>query len=517
MAKIEENKRLVLLLAVLALVYSAFFFVKPINLTTADLGRHITNGELVVNGLTDVLYRNFYSYTEPNHEFTNHHWGSGVLFYYIREWFGFKGLSVWYVLMNLIALIFMVKASKKNDPLVIPILVGLSVVSLLAYRVEIRPEGFSYALIAGYYFSFSKLKSNPDKFKFILPLLLLLQVFWVNIHIFFFLGITVAGAFWLDTLINRKDQIKNQSILVISLVLVSLINPHFHKGLLAPLTIFNEYGYMVAENQTILFMHERFGNPELYHFEIFGLLAVVLIILALIRKLWKENLPDLLLLTSFGILSAIAVRGIPLFALFFIPVATVVIESYLDKLDFKTKQTTFKLLPILGITFCVLFTGLKGTYASARKEFQSLGLIENINGCGEFLRKQQIQGRIFNNYDIGSYLIYHLHHREKVFVDNRPEAYSVAFFDSIYKPMQENDELWNQKMDEYNLNVICFFRHDNTPWAQPFLIRRTQDPNWVPIYVDMATLVLIRNRESNRLWIQRFGIDRSVFRSVPNS
>lgn len=516
MAKIEENKLVVILLVLAAAVYSAFFFAKPINLTTADLGRHIANGELVVNGLTDVLYRNFYSFTEPDYQFTNHHWGSGVAFYYLHQWFGFKGLSVWYVLMNLFALALMVKTSAKNGAYSVPILAMLAVVSLVAYRVEVRPEGFSYVLIAAYYLLFSQLKQEHSKGKILIPILLILQIIWVNLHIFFFLGILVAGVFLIDSLFNQKTRVKTNLLIILGLVVVSLINPHFHKGLLAPLTIFTEYGYMVAENQSIVFMHERFGNPELYHFELFGLLALALVVIVFVKGFWKENLSEILLLVSFGILAAAAVRAIPLFALFFIPLTTIVANHYMIGFNFKTRQSLSKILPIIGIGICLMFTGLKGTYASARKGYQNIGLIQGINGCGEFLKKQEVPGPVFNNYDIGSYLIYHLHDRQKVFVDNRPEAYSVAFFDSIYKPMQENDDIWKVNSLEYGINTICFFRHDNTPWAQPFLIRRTQDPDWVPIYVDQATLVLIRNKESNRKWIQRFGIDRSVFRSVPN-
>jgi hypothetical protein len=419
--------------------------------------------------------------------------------------------------MNLVALAFIVLASAKSrERFSVPIITAISVVMMLGYRVEIRPEGFSYAMIAAYFFLYKKLRNNDSKIKWIAPLLLLLQVLWVNLHIFFFFGFVVAGAFLIDALINRKSEIKNHILLLLGLVSVSFINPHLHLGVLAPLTIFNEYGYMVAENQTIFFMLDRFGNAELTHFVLFGFLAIGIIILSIIKGIWKENLPELLLLLSFTGLSVIAVRGIPLFALFFIPVASSIMNNYVDNLNFTTKNSVLNVLPIAGIAFCVLFTGLKGTYASARTDYRSIGLIEGINGCGEFIKANNIGGNIFNNYDIGSYLIYHLHDREKVFVDNRPEAYSVVFFDSIYKPMQEDDQIWNEKMEEYNLNVICFFRHDNTPWAQPFLIRRTQDPNWVPIYVDQATIILIRNRESNRKLIQQYGIDRSVFSGVPN-
>jgi len=41
------------------------------------LGRHIKNGELVLNGDFGILKSNFYSYTEPDFPVINHHWGGG--------------------------------------------------------------------------------------------------------------------------------------------------------------------------------------------------------------------------------------------------------------------------------------------------------------------------------------------------------------------------------------------------------------------------------------------------------
>src|SRR5947199_72061 len=64
-----------------------------IDLTTADLGRHITNGSILLHGSwTDkheVLYTNFYSYTLPDQPFINHHWLSGVVFYFVYRISGF--------------------------------------------------------------------------------------------------------------------------------------------------------------------------------------------------------------------------------------------------------------------------------------------------------------------------------------------------------------------------------------------------------------------------------------------
>lgn len=504
------------LLTALLLIYAAFFFALPINLATADLGRHIVNGELISNGVKAVLSTNYYSFTEPAQPFINHHWGSGVVFYHLHGLFGFKGLSVLYILLSLLAVMLMVLGSKHRFGWALPLLAAVSMVPLFAYRVEVRPEGFSYALLAFYFFLFARFRSGNLPFKWLLPILLACQVLWVNLHIFFFFGIVIAACFALDALINDRILLKHYALILSSLLVASLLNPQTYKGLLAPLTIFKEYGYMVAENQSVAFMHERFGTPQLIHFEVFAALAIALIGLIFWKGIWKTLVAEMLLVLGFGVLSALAVRGIPLFALFLIPLFSAVAFHFISALNFKTKESVNAALPWLGMVLCSLFILVPKSYLSARKGYEGLGLVEGIDRCGKFLRAQQIPGNIFNNYDFGSYLIYHLHDRQKLFVDNRPEAYSVAFFDSIYKPMQEDEAVWKAKSQEYGINTIVFYRLDNTPWAQPFLIKRTQDPDWVAIYVDEVSLVLVKNRPANEQWIQQFALPRSMFQSVPN-
>lgn len=503
---------------VLLALYTGFFFAVPINLSTADLGRHLTNGALLSDGVTEVLHTNYYSFTEPAHPFTNHHWGSGVLMHLVHAAAGFKGLSLLYILLSVAALLTMVCATAVSVPARWALLVATLTVPLFAYRTEVRPEGFSYLLLCIYYLLMCRYRSDRLPYRSLMLWMLSLQLLWVNLHIFFFLGLGLVGVFLADALLLKRDmpKVRQLGTLLAAMVAVSLVNPHFHRGLLAPLTIFDEYGYMIVENQTVFFLQERFGNPQFIHLEILSVFAIGAVVWAIARGLWRQMLPELLLSIGFLALSFMAVRGIPMFALFSIPLFARVLSGLTDDLHFKTRETLARLMPVVGIALCAMFMFLPGTYASANKGYNGLGLFDGVETSGRFLQKAGIPGRIFNNYDIGSYLIHYLRDSACVFVDNRPEAYSVAFFDSIYRPMQEDDAVFRQMTERYQINVICFYRHDETPWAQPFLIRRTQDPEWVPILVDEVSIILIRNRPANRPWIERYALPREMFKSVPN-
>ncbi len=518
MKSVTPTDRVLLIWVALLALYTGIFFAIPINFSTADLGRHLTNGALLMQGVTDVLYTNFYSFTEPDHPFTNHHWGSGVLMHLVHASAGFKGLSLLYILLSIGALLVMVRATAISIAPRWVLLVATLMVPLFAYRTEVRPEGFSYLLLAVYYLLLSKHQSGKLDFGPLLLWMLPLQLLWVNLHIFFFLGLGMVGVFLVDALVLKRDspRVRELLLLLASLVAVSIINPHFHRGLLAPLTIFDEYGYMIVENQTVFFLQERFGNPQFIHLEILAVFAIGASVWSIARGIWWQMLPELLLSIGFLALSFMAVRGIPMFALFSIPLFARVLAALSDGLHFKTRETLMRLIPVAGIALCGIFIAMPGTYASANKGYNGLGLFNGVETSGRFLKKSGIPGRIFNNYDIGSYLVYYFGEGGRVFVDNRPEAYSVAFFDSIYKPMQEDDAVFRQMTERYDLNVICFYRHDETPWAQPFLIRRTQDPEWVPILVDEVSLILIRNLPANRPWIERYALPREMFQSVPN-
>jgi hypothetical protein len=524
----KQKKVFQIIILILLIAWYGLFFVHKVDLTTADLGRHIKNGQLILQGDFGILKTNFYSYTEPNFPVVNHHWGSGVIFYLIWKLFGFTGLSFFYFAISLIIFYLFFRITQKESNFKIALLVSLLLIPLMAARREIRPEIFSYLFIALFFWilwHWRKGRLN-SKWLFALPLL---EVFWVNTHIYFIFGPALVGLFWLEKvgvqLLNFRSWTPKNKMLGLVLVLTSLVtllNPFGIKGLLYPFDIFKNYGYRIVENQSVWFL-ENWGmnNPNLALFEVsFTVLALSFIVL-LIKNRRKFSFIYFCLAVVFGAMAWLAIRNFTIFAFFALPII-----AYNIRKTIRSRKTVRSWTPnSLGVQLLTVVLALAIFLISFFIHYQKLPLQKTIFGFGlmpgnnqsaQFFKDQNIQGPIFNNYDIGSYLIYHLYPQEKVFTDNRPEAYSVAHFQEIYIPAQTDNAVWQEQNNLYNFNVIFFSHRDFTPWGQQFLIERVIDNDWVPVFVDPYVIIFLKRNEMNQPIIEKYEIPHSYFGVTKN-
>ena len=526
-------------------IYLLFHFANPINLLTADIGRHIKNGELISTSVAKPLTSNFYSYTMPDLDVINHHWGSGVIFYHLWHWGGFPGLSFFYLSLFLVTFLLFFQTALLLTNFPFALFFTIISIPLITDRNEIRPEGFSALLLGLYLFLLlrSKLKKctgaelcAPTKALWIIPAL---QLLWVNLHIFFILGIIILAIFIVDAFLEKRDIQTIKEMIAIGIVscLACLINPFGLEGALVPLHIFKQYGYLLAENQSVFFMMHRFPqNPIYIHFLILGALAILSAALVLRFGNWKKWIWSTALLGFFLIVGVKSIRGMSIFCFMFIPLAGWHFfecarnfpQNWKNRID-RTLIFIAGIAVVLGL-FCSQWP--LNPYHRFKSFISRLedkqrprnlpelichseiwsGLMPGVNGSADFFKSAKLEGPIFNNYDIGGYLIYHLFPKERVFVDNRPEAYTAPFFKDTYIPMQEDNLYWQKTDAQYNFNAIFFYRHDLTPWGQEFLINRIKDTQWAPVFVDDYAIIFLKRNSRNAEIIQRHELPKSMFR-----
>jgi|CXWL01.1.fsa_nt_gi hypothetical protein len=520
------------------LVFLALHFADPIRLVTADLGRHLKNGELILAGEHKVFTSNFYSYTYPDYPFINHHWATGVLFYGIYRMAGFAGLSFFYIALLLCGFLVYFKLAKNFSSFSYAIFFSVVALPLMSDRLEIRPEGITTLLIGLYLYLMFMYRNGKISFKHLAWMIPLLQVFWVNTHILFFIGGFLVFVFWLDAWLGGRDKeiVRNFFILGLLVAAACFINPAGIKGALVPLTIFKEYGYRLAENQTVFFMQKRFGHdPKYIYFEVLAVLSIVGLVFFCLRKKLRASIAEIFLLLFFIIFGLKTVRSMASFAFVFVPLMSLFCYEAVGSISKEVQRKVGLGLLVIALMFIghgvisaksffspcghlESFVRMNGgspkdrnfMYLMRHPEIFS-GLVPGINGSAEFFKRLNIQGPMFNNYDIGGYLIFNFSGQVKVFVDNRPEVYSVPFFKDVYVPMQENNDVWHKIDKQYGFNVIYFYRHDLTPWGQNFMVNRVEDPEWAPVYVDLFTIIFLKRNEQNKPIIDAFELPRSMF------
>ncbi len=497
------------------LLWLVFFLFQQLDLVTADLGRFIKNGEQIFSGnWQGVLQSNFYSFTYSQYPFLNHHWGTGVIFYLAQKVGGFIFLHLFSISLILTTFLLLFKMAKKEAGLVVATILSLILIPLMAYRKEIRPEIFSglFSAIFFYILWAYRNKEISAKWLWVLPIV---EVFWINLHIYFVLGPAIVGAFLLEKIIvyikNREQPLISLSIVFSGVLLATFINPFGWKGIVHPFNVYSNYGYRVLEEQSVWFL-ENLGihNPTFIFFKILLVMVGVSFIWIAIKKRKEIPLANLFLISGFAFMACWSIRNITLFAFISLPILAKNVKIIWPRLNFNSLNKKISCAIVsLVIIFIVCIS--YGKYLPANSGAFGLGLVDGQNRAVDFFKENNLQGPIFNNYDIGGYLIYHLFPQEKVFVDNRPETYPAEFFQDVYILMQEDDSVWQEKSDEYGLNSIIFYWHDATPWGQRFLITRIQDDDWVPVFVDERVIIFLKQNELNQETIKKYKISKEMF------
>lgn len=459
---------------------------------TQDLGRHLKLGEMIVQTKT-IPSQNLFSYTNPNFPFTNHHWLSEVFFYILSHSFGLSSLLLLKVSIIVAAVFIVVLIGLKTRNYLTAIVSALIFSPLLLDRSDIRPEIFGYLFFSILLF-LMMLYPHYKRGLLFIPLIMIL---WVNIHISFIFGVYVLGIFFIKLILIHKKSLLTIHKNILFLFLISFaslfINPHGLSGVLYPLNIFSNYGYTIAENQNLFFLNSMTFNLLIKYYFFLSPLIIISILL-LISKL---EVVAALILSTFYLAAFVQIRHMPFFALSAIPAVALAlrtIQSFIKVHSSYQKGVKVALSTILIILSLLFVNNFYFKTFDKDRQF-GLQVSEDYKSATDFVKKYSLPGNIFNNFDIGGYLIYQLYPRYKVFVDNRPEAYPSDFFKNIYISLQVNRGLRNQVFDHYDINTVIFSHTDQTQWGKAFLADIYKDSSWKIVYFDPVVVIFTRSNK----------------------
>jgi hypothetical protein len=465
------------------LVLLAFLIgVHDLTSINQDIGRHITIGKIIWE-TKSIPTTNLFSYTFSEFPFVNHHWLGGLfLFAGERVW----GLDGWILIKALIiAVAFALSffAFYRKDNYLISVILGLISVFILLERTDLRPEIFSFLFLSTYLFIL--FRKTEGKWLWLLPIV---QLVWVNTHIYFFLGPLTYSLYLVGKMFNEKVS-KNDWLVGLGVLIATLLNPSGIYGALYPLFIFNNYGYSIVENKSPFFLRSYGGYSQLtFHALLRGITILAASFLANYKN-FKKNLFEAGLSVLVTVLSLDMVRNFPIFGLAMIPIGA---KNFFESgFSLKSKRVAISLTIIIIAISYSLITNQIYIQADLAERF-GLVVPEGAQKAVNFVKENNLKGPIFNNFDIGSFLIWKLP-KEKVFIDGRPEAYPANFIQNVYIPMQESEEEWKKYSEQYGIRLVFWNYRDITPWSQKFVGRILSDKNWNLMYKDDDIIILTFN------------------------
>lgn len=497
------NRIYLIVFSILLFCYLLLGFSHPNTAFTQDLGRHLLLGGMILK-TGSVPKTNLFSYTYPDFPFINTHYLSEVIFSLLSSVFGVDSLLYFTLFIILITFGVLFISAKKNASLLGIGLGSLLLIPVLFERTAVRPEIFSF-LFASLFITL--LYKNRKKPTWLIYLLIPLTFLWTQMHIYFAVGGLLLFLFLLDGLLSknlrkRSSYVKTLSIVFVGSSLITILNPNGIHGALYPFHVFDNYGYSIEENQTMFLLQSLgFLKPSFPYF----IGSVITLFFILFLRIKKAYPIDWLLAICFTYIAGSAVRNFPLFAIIlFIPFTRLLTDS----IRLIGSQIPHSQRTILYHISIFIVSGLV--------VWQIIGIIQNKDigfetkdpgqNALSFFISEEIKGPIFNNFDIGSYLIYRLYPQESVFVDGRPEAYPASFFKDVYIPMQQSQELFTIISEQYKFNAIVFSHTDLTPWAQIFLSNIVINDTWSTVYLDSTMIILVKNIPDNKAILKQHGM-----------
>jgi len=468
-------------------VLMGLFSVHTLSSIYQDIGRHITVGRIIWE--TGVIPQtNLFSYTAPDFPFVNHHWLGGVALYLGERAFGLGGLILFKALLVASAFGLALAAAWRPRLALPAVTFGLASMFTLAERTDVRPEVLSFLFLG--WFLFVLYRKPHSRLVWTLPFI---QLLWVNTHIYFFMGPLVVVAWWIGEYFRsgRSALLGRRHWLFVALTIgATLLNPEGIHGALYPLTIWSNYGYSIVENKSLFFLR-AYHYPPMTSVALGITIVLCAASFVINRRHLRRNVDGALLFVATAAFALVMIRNFPLLALVALPVT-------LRNLD----EAGWRFGPRSWLAGSVLVMALLGVSIATNQIYDQAGIMGRRFGLivpaghqepVDFFRANHLEGPIFNNFDIGSFLIWKLP-EERVFIDGRPEAYPADFIQNTYIKMQEDPAVWARESERYGINTVFWNYQDITPWSQAFVARITQDPQWRTVYRANGIMILVKNK-----------------------
>jgi hypothetical protein len=470
-------------------------------LNDGDTGYHIKAGEYILENLS-IPEKDIFSYHYPAIPWTAHEWLSEVVMAIIHKISGLTGIVLFFSFLIAFSYYIFFKILKRyKTNILITILLTLLVIASSQIHWLSRPHMFSLLLFIIWYYLLDEFQYRDRNYLLFMPFLMLL---WVNLHGGFISGFILLaiylfgniGIFLKSKVELVKKRIANLVIILFLCLVAAFINPYGYKILLFP--------FKLTSNKFIMDNVNEFLSPNFHEPMFFTVLLFLVIgVLAVSKK--RLNIIELMLILLFIYMPLYSIRYVPLFAVISAPIISKYIQLLLDESNGKVKlfldnrslrissiDSSAKglLLPILSVIF-VLYLSLLGEIRfNFDKKSKPVDAVE-------FIKKEKINGNMFNNDEFGDYIIYAAWPQYRVFFDGRSDMYGTEMMKEYFKVTRIQPDIDNV-LEKYRIDWIIY---DSGSSLSVYLL---QKKDWKLIYSDGVADIFVRDIKENQPLIEKY-------------
>ena len=473
-------------------------------ISSEDTWWHLKQGELYEK-TRSLSAQDPFAFTTAGRQWIHYSWIADILFYLVFRVTGLRGLVLFRLLLLLLIALILYRLLRGCGlhPLASVLLVYLASLAL-RFRLLIRPEILSFLLLLATLAILLRLQStSPWAVYWLLPI----QAVWTNVHASFIFGMILPGVVLLTNLLPggrpvpgwgrlrlQRAHLGHLAGSVLCLPLVSLLNPHGASLLLFPLQ---------QNRMTRLTMFSEW--QEVWHFpeinptwwEIVIVLTVVILAVittACLLLAWEGRFDPVGwgILLSMGTYAVFRGRAVPYFILAVLPFLASALVRVAEHLPARGPARLSRWLEAVGALACLLVLGssiLDQAWLSSRFSF-GFGVRSNFfpEGAATFLERHHLDGRIFNTYHFGGYLIWRRWPANQVLIDGR---YDTILFDEglleAYLQAYRSRAALDQLTAAYGVEILVL---DADPRDR--MDSLNQNPAWARVYWDPVAEVYVR-------------------------
>ncbi len=397
---------------------------------------------------------NTFSFTEPGHVWINHEWLAQSIFHNVHGLFGNAGLIGLKVLIGLLIIGLMNAAIRKECRSgVVRFLWLMLVISVMGFGFNTRPHLFTFLMVA----VFLTLLGRPKFSPWLVIVIPLLGLIWVNLHGAFFIGLIILGIFLVGRGVPPRPLGEGRNLAVLAGALALFIG----------VTFMNPYGValwkFVAGSAATVRPYLTEWAPFDWRVDFaehadFVVLSVIVFSCLAFTKIRRDPVGIALLGISF-IAALLMRRNMPLFALVagFVAVRHVddVVGERLSRLAARVPSRVLAVLAALFVLISVFYTiTFNKTNPLQIEVARNRFPVELMT----FLETNEIKGNALIFFDWAEYGIRHLYPNCRVFLDGRfTDAYDIATVNDYFNFLYAGNG-WETALQRYPTDIVLIHR-----------------------------------------------------------